>query len=101
MLVLLGLGELLCHRIYRHLVRWAVLEDDLVRRDRIPDKVVANVNMLGAHVLDGILGLVGAAAVVTLDVDRPNQVVRLRHDHGDALNERVEPHSFLAGLAKA
>ena len=101
MLVVLDLGELLRHRVYHHLVRWAVLEDDLVRRDLIPHKVVANVHVLSALVLDGILGEVDAAAVVGLDVNRPIQVVRLRHEHGDALDELVEPNSLLAGLAKS
>jgi len=78
-----------------------VLEDDLVRRDRIPHEVVANVDVLGALVLDGILGEVDAAAIVDFDVNRPNSVVRLRHEHGDALDELVEPNSFLAGLAKS
>jgi len=64
-------------------------------------RVVANVDVLGALVLDGILGEVDAAAVVDLDVNRPNQGVRLRHEHGDALDELVEPNSFLAGLAKS
>ena len=78
-----------------------MLDDDLVRRDRIPHKVVANVDVLGALVLDGILGEVDAVAVVDLDVNRPNQVVRLRHEHGDALDELVEPNSLLAGLEKS
>jgi len=85
----------------RHLVRRAVLEEDLVRCDRIPHKAVANFNVLDALVLDGSLGEVDAAAVVEFDVDRPNQVVRRRHEHGDALAEFVEQNSFLAGLAKS
>ena len=98
---MLDLGELFRHRVCRHLVRWAVLENDFARRDRIPHKVVAKVDLLGALVLDGILGEVDAAAVVDLDVNRLKQAIRLRHEHGDALDELVELNSLIAGFAKS
>ena len=71
MLVVLVFAELLRHRVRHHVVRWKMLQCHLVRRDGLAHKVVANVDVLGALVLDGILGEVNAPAVVDLDVDRP------------------------------
>jgi len=48
----------------------------------------------------GVLGKDDAAAVFDLDVDRPEQVFRLRHEVSDVLGERVPPNCFLAGFAE-
>jgi len=71
MLVVLGLSELLRRQVRHHVVRWAVLQCHLVRRDGLAYEVVANFDVLGALVLDGVLGEVNAPAVFDPDVDRP------------------------------
>jgi len=80
-----------------HFLREAITTDKVSLEHCATDNMVADPMMkeLGKTKHNNV------AAVVDLDVNRPNQVVRLRHEHGDALDELVEPISFLAGLAKS
>jgi len=98
MLVVLVFAELLRHRVRHHVVRWKMLQCHLVRRDGLAHKVVANVDVLGALVLDRVRGEVSAPAVVDLDVDRPARDRCLQPLRCHALQELVEPNNFLAGL---
>jgi len=76
----------------------ALLKCHLVRRDGLAHEVVSNVDVLGALVLDRVLGEVNAPAVVDLDVDRPARDRRSQPLRCHALHELVEPNTFLAGL---
>jgi len=72
MLVVLGLAELLCLWVRHHVVRCTMLQCHFVRRDGLAHEVVANVDVLSALVLDGVLGEVNSPTVVDVDVDRPS-----------------------------
>jgi len=98
MLVVLGLAELLRHRVRHHVVSCTVLQCHLVRRDGLAHEVVSNVDVLGALVLDGVLREVNAPAVDDLDVDRPARDRCSQPLRCHALHELVEPKTFLAGL---
>ena len=98
MLVVLGLSELLRHRVRHHVVSCTMLQCHLVRRDGLAHEVVSNVYVLGALVLDEVLGGVNAPPVVDLGVDRPARDRCSQPLRCHALHELVEPNSFLAGL---
>ena len=90
MLVVLGLSELPRHRARHHVVRCTMLQCHLVRRDGLAHKVVANVDVLSALVLDGVLREANAPAVVDLDVDRPARDPRPQPLRCHALHDLVE-----------
>jgi len=98
MLVVLDLAELLLHWVCHHFVSCTMLQCFLVRRDGLGHEVVSNVDVLGALVLDGVLGEVHSPAVADLDVDRPAQERCSQPLRCHALHELVEPISFLAGF---
>jgi len=76
MLVVLCLAELLRHRVRHHVVRCTMPQCHLVRCDGLAHKVVANVDVLSALVLDGVLGEVNATAVDDLDVSAALELPR-------------------------
>jgi len=98
MLVVLGLAELLRHRVRHHVVCCTIFQCHLVRCDGLAHEVVANIDVLGALVLDGVLGEANAPAVVDLGVDRPARDRPPRPLRSHTLHELVEPNSVLAGL---